>query len=131
MNRAAVILAALLLSSGGALERPCNRICRYSPTFGDGQICIGCFLTVDETRTWASMDATQRGWAEEDRADRSYGESESDDEFDADLEARKRAEKEKLIQAREERLAKRQAAMGRASAAEGPKKDSNDSSSNR
>jgi RNA polymerase-associated protein LEO1 len=67
---------------------------------------------------------------EEDRADRSYGESESDDEFDADLEARKRAEKEKLIQAREERLAKRQAAMGRASAAEGPKKDSNDSSSN-
>ena len=70
MNRAAVILAALLLSSGGALERPCNRICRYSPTFGDGQICIGCFLTVDETRTWASMDATQRGWAEEDRADR-------------------------------------------------------------
>ena len=43
---------------------------------------------------------------------------------------KKRAEKEKLIQAREERLAKRQAAMGRASAAEGPKKDSNDSSSN-
>ena len=67
MNRAAVILVAIL-SSGGALERPCNRICRYSPTFGDGQICIGCFLTVDETRTWASMDATQRGWAEEVRA---------------------------------------------------------------
>lgn len=49
---------------------PCNRICRFNKDFYEGQVCIGCFRTVDEMRTWESLDARARSWTEEDMAER-------------------------------------------------------------
>ena len=66
-------IAALRLPGAAALSArpdPCNRICRYSAKLGDGQICIGCFRTADEMRSWASMDERQARWAELDVAER-------------------------------------------------------------
>lgn len=39
---------------------PCNRICRYNPSFYDGQVCIGCFRETYEIATWQSMTPHQK-----------------------------------------------------------------------
>ena len=76
-----MLVAALLLAlawrplvvgaaAAAPARSPCNRICRRNPSFMDGTVCIGCFLSDDEVRAWSRFDAREREWALSDAAER-------------------------------------------------------------
>ena len=48
----------------------CNRICRYKSVFFDGNVCIGCFRSVDEIRAWPAHGTPEWESASADAAER-------------------------------------------------------------
>ena len=40
------------------IKNPCIQVCKY----GDNQVCIGCYRTMEETRDW--IDYSEQGKAE-------------------------------------------------------------------
>merc|ERR1712091_229612 len=67
-RRVALLVGAA--AAAPAQRSPCNRICRRNPSFMDGAVCVGCMLSDDEIRRWASFNSREREWALLDAAER-------------------------------------------------------------
>ena len=47
----------LALTAGRVIESPCIRVCTLDRS---GELCLGCFRTLDEIGSWASLTDAER-----------------------------------------------------------------------